>query len=469
VTNYKRPDSAGDAFASAVDQSNTGHSLTTLVDVSDSVSIKNITAYRKVQLSSASDLTGLGNLSVGGTPFCIACTQVDSDSDQWSTEFQVNYELDWLTLTVGALYFESEERAGYPNAGTVYQQYFFPGHLVPAGGLSTSYNTSQSLAAYTQAEFHLTDTVDLVAGVRETRDRKAGDFLSSVGTGPVRHQPFTYENTKPSYTLGVNYKPSYDTLVYGKYSNAFVSGGSTAGLAYEAETAKAWEAGIKSDFLDSTLRTNLSVFYVTYSNVQSPQTGTNVTGYENVSSLILSQGADTKATGFELETSASVGYGITLNGSVGYTHITVGSDLNPILEKSFEFDKYPGSSYKPGNTPSWTGNLGAQYESDPLFGPSYLALNLGGSWHSALRLESNHARVEGDPGLLEFSPASWVVNARAALKKIDLGFGEGEIGLWGRNLTDNDEPTYGLNLGGIAQTANFMEARSYGVDLIFKY
>jgi len=71
--------------------------------------------------------------------------------------------------------------------------------------------------------------------------------------------------------------------------------------------------------------------------------------------------------------------------------------------------------------------------------------------------------------LLEFSPASWVVNARAALKKIDLGFGQGEVGLWGRNLTDNDQPTYSLNLGGIAQTANFMEARSYGIDLIFQY
>jgi len=474
VTNYKRPNSTGDAWVTSSDQSNTGHSLTTLVDVSDSVSIKNITAYRKARITSATDLTGLGNLSLGGVPFCIACNQVDSDSDQWSTEFQVNYEFDWLTLTVGALYFESEERTGYQNAGTTYAQTSFPGRVIPAGGISTAYNSSQSLAAYTQAEFHLTDTVDLVAGVRETRDRKSGDFLAATkppAAPAIIHYPFTYENTKPSYTLGVNYKPTFDTLIYGKYSNAFVSGGSTAGLAYEAETAKAWEAGVKSDFLNSTLRTNLSVFYVTYSNVQSPQTGQNVSGYENVSTLIVGQGAETNASGFELETSASVGYGITLNGSVGYTHIVLDGDINPILLKSVEADNpnYPGSKFLPGSTPPWTANLGAQYESDPLFGESYLALNLGGSWHSAIRLEQNPARAAGDPGLLEFTPASWVVNARAALKKIDLGFGQGEIGLWGRNLTDNDEPTYALNLAGRAQTANYMEARSYGVDLIFQY
>lgn len=73
-----------------------------------------------------------------------------------------------------------------------------------------------------------------------------------------------------------------------------------------------------------------------------------------------------------------------------------------------------------------------------------------------------------DPGPL-FTPESWVVNSRIALKAIDLGIGEGEIAIWGRNLTDNDYPTYALNTGGLAASSSFMEARSYGVDFIVQF
>jgi len=476
VPSGKRPSSAADSFVIPIDQSNTGHSLTTLADVSDSVSIKNITAYRKTRIDSAVDLTGLGGLAVGGNaslPFCFVCSQQSGDADQWSTEFQVNYETDLLTLTVGALYFESEERGGFQGAANTVSQRVFANYVFPSGDVATSYNFAQSLAAYTQTEIHITDTIDLVVGLRETRDRKSGDYQTSTGNGPIDHTEFKYAKTKPSYMFGVNYKPSYDTLIYGKLSSAFVSGGSVAGLEFEPETAKSWEAGVKSDFFDSRLRTNLSAFYVTYTNVQSAQSGTNIAGYGKYGTVIVDQQTDTKVHGFELESSASVGYGITLNASVGYTDVTIGSDVNPILLASVGGGPggYPNSKYNPSLIPEWTGNLGAQYESDPLFGQSYLALTLGGSWHSDISMEQNPARAAANPNFLDHSPASWVVNARAALMKIDLGFAgaEGEVGIWGRNLTDNDQPTFILNFGGAFQAASYMEARSYGVDLIAKF
>jgi len=271
--------------------------------------------------------------------------------------------------------------------------------------------------------------------------------------------------------IGVNYKPAYDTLVYGKLSSAFVSGGSVGGFDFEPETAKSWEAGIKSDFLESRLRSNLAVFYVTYQHVQSAQSGLNVQR-QDLGTVVVDQGSDTKASGFEWEGSASVGYGVTMNASVGYTHVTIDSNgLNPVLFDSVQGNVYPGSKYETGLIPEWTGNLGAQYESDPLFGQSFLSFNINGNWHSKVRLEQNPARAEANPDFVEFSPASWMVNARAALKKIDLGFAglEGEVGIWGRNLTDNDTPNFALNLGGAEQSASFSEARSYGVDLIAKF
>lgn len=469
AANFKRPDSATDTFLKPLDQENTGHSLTTVIDATDSVSVKNITAYRKSELSAATDLTGLGGLTVGGAPYCfLGCNQSDNDADQWSTELQVNYEADLFTLTVGALYFESDERAGYTNAATNILFAAFPGYVIPAGNQATSYNEAQSLAGYTQLEYHLNDDIDLVGGWRWTRDRKNGDFVQ--GTEPAEtHKEFRYEDSRPSWTLGVNYKPTYGTLVYGKYSEAFVSGGAVADLPFETEVAKSWEAGIKADLFESTVRTNLSVFNVTYEHVQSAQGGSNV-GRPDLSTVIVDQGGDTEAWGFEWEGSAALGYGVTLNASTGYTDVEI-KDVSPVLLNSVQGNVYPGSSYEATLIPDWTGNLALQYESDPLFEQAYLAFNVGGQWHSKISMEANPAREDNNPSFLQDSPAGWIVNSRLALKDIDVGFagGLGEIGLWGRNLTDNDDPNFALNVQGLVESASFGEARSYGVDFIVQF
>jgi len=270
--------------------------------------------------------------------------------------------------------------------------------------------------------------------------------------------------------LGVNYKPTYDSLVYAKYSNAFVSGGSTGGIPFDSEIAKSWEAGLKSDFLDSKLRSNLSVFDVTYSHVQSAQGGSNV-GHPELGTVVVDQGGDTEAYGFEWEGSAVAGYGFTLNASLGYQHVYFPDGVSQVLLNSVQGNVYPGSKFLPGLIPDWTGNLAAQYESDPLFGESFVSANVSGNWHSSTRMEQNPARAEANPTWLEWTPASWVVNARVALKKIDLGFAgaQGEVALWGRNLTDNREPTFALNFFGLAQSASYMDERSYGADFSVKF
>ena len=103
------------------------------------------------------------------------------------------------------------------------------------------------------------------------RTRKP-DFSRPVTTLADRTTiPFIYKNTKPSYLVGLNYKPNDDILVYAKYSTAFVSGGSVGGVPFEAETAQSFEAGIKADLLDRKLRTSLAVYHADYDNYQSAQ------------------------------------------------------------------------------------------------------------------------------------------------------------------------------------------------------
>lgn len=62
-----RPDAVNNAFTTPLDQTVSGHSLTTLIDVTDQIAVKNITAFRKSEVFAATDLTGLGGMIAPAT------------------------------------------------------------------------------------------------------------------------------------------------------------------------------------------------------------------------------------------------------------------------------------------------------------------------------------------------------------------------------------------------------------------
>jgi hypothetical protein len=105
-----------------------------------------------------------------------------------------------------------------------------------------------------------------------------------------------------------------------------------------------------------------------------------------------------------------------------------------------------------------------------LFEGAYMNLGIMGIWHDEIRLEQNPGRAAATPfGVAEFTPAAWTWNARASLKDIRITDDwTGEVSLWGRNLTDDDHMTFAVNFGAMVG-ANFVEARSYGVDFIVHF
>lgn len=473
----RRPDKVNNNYHLPRDQTNQGHNLTATWE-GDNLTIKNILAYRKTDSElSASNLVGLGyTLGFMGpvlglpsdTPFCAVCSHVINDSEQWSNELQAVYDADFLTLTAGLLYFESENSTGLPTSPETQSFAFFAGATLFPTSSGFFSNDAESMAAYAQAEFHVLPSLDVIAGYRMTRDEKTGSYLLGPA-GDTTQIDDEYKEDNPSYLVGVNYRPLEDILLYAKYSTAFVSGGSIAGVAFGQEDVEAWELGMKGDFLDNRLRANLALFDTTYKNSQSLQAGSNV-GHPEISVLIVDFGGDIEARGAELELSALPLEGLTLGWSVGYTDVSY-ADVSDILKASNGGNLYPNSDYLPTLVPDWTSNLSASYETEPLFGNSYLSLSVTGVWHSKIRLDSNPGRADAVPqfGVLEYTPESWLVNARAVLRDIPLGAFRGEIALWGKNLTDNDYPVSALNFGSFGLSATFLEPRSYGVDLRFQF
>ncbi len=475
----KRPDKVLDAYSVERDQEVFGHSLVALWEINDDFSLKNVTAYRKAEVWQPSDISGLSGVQLpGGLGFCLVCSNAWSQGDQFSNETQLNYESDFLTLTTGLLYYEQDDKVGPPNtAGTVANQLFFPGdrgYIVNAGNESRYFVDTESYAAYAQAEFHVTEDIDLILGYRWTADER--QTIVRNGTRPDYNDTvFDYDDTQSTYLLGVNYALSEDILLYGKYSTGYVPGGKIGPQVFDKEEALSLELGVKADFLNGRLRSNIALFDVTYENPQNPSSGTIVANaiedfepelaaeLRNYGTLIVPLGGDQESRGVELELTALPLDGLTLGMVLGYVDdkFTRFSDVNAF---SVGVPVY-GGTYLPARSPEWNGNLSATYESAPLFNDAYVFFNITGIWRDELRFDPNPARSAAVPeyGILETSDAGWMVNSRLALRQIQLGDFQAEVALWGRNLTDNDDPIYSLNLTA-AVTANYMEERVYGID-----
>jgi iron complex outermembrane receptor protein len=481
----KRPNAVNNAWSGSRDQEVQGHNLTVDWAINDSLNLKNILAFRKMNQYQPADISGtsgwvaglIGPLIPAGPPlfgpytpesaFCYVCSYTSIDSKQWSDEIQLNYSSDFMNLTTGALYYDSKDDVD----GNTFQFAFFNNNVVPADTRARTDNKAASYAVYSQGEFHVTDSIDLLTGLRYTNDDKSGGIFSTLGGAVTRDSSFNYSDDKMSYLLGTSYTYSEDMMLYAKYSTAYVSGGSVAAFTFDPEEAESWELGAKTDFLEKRLRTNLALFDVTYDHLQGAQAGNNVPGADGIGTLIVESG-DMEARGAELELSALPIDGLVLGATLGYQDVkfTSISDLYAVINNAAGPDAYPNSSLKPTLAPEWSGNLSANYTTAPLFDGAYLAFGVTGIWHDDIRFEPNSAKAAQTPfGVAEFTPAAWTWNARASLKEIRISDDwTGEISVWGRNLTDDDHMTFAVNFGAMVG-ANFVEERSYGIDFIVNF
>ncbi|MDG2002737.1 MAG: TonB-dependent receptor [Novosphingobium sp.] len=484
--NGKRPKAVANSYVVPNKSYVEGHSVTSTYEVSDSVTIKNVAAYRTSQLWATSSLGGLSALTLTaqaapflgfpaflvGTPFTVVSTQSQSRSKQWSDEFQVNYDSDFLTATAGLLWFHSKDWAGEPKLqGTSFFGLHFGGVLQNTS-YSTNFNKASSVAAYTQLEFHLTPQLDVILGGRITSTKKSGNVVAGVNLTMEEIIPFTYKDTRPSYLIGVNYKPNDDILVYAKFSTAFVAGGSVGGVPFEPELAQSWEAGVKTELFDRKLRFNLALYYARYKNFQTAQSASFVpslvlalTGDPTLASklgtIVVSQGGLVTAKGFEFDFTIAPTTGVTIGGSLSYDDTTF-KNVSPLLLAA------TGGEWVPTYRPNWTGGLYGQYDTQPLFGDAYMTFRLDGNYQSKMLTASNQSRGAYAPAILA-EGGYWLLNGRVALRDFEIGGAKAELGLWGKNLTDEGAKTFALEISGIISGANYIPARSYGLDLTIEF
>ncbi|KMS53627.1 hypothetical protein V474_22980 [Novosphingobium barchaimii LL02] len=504
----KRPDAVNNAATVPSHNKAWGHSLTATYKASSELSFKNILAYRKLTISAPlADISGGGGIfntgapifsqlapvgfsaalgaSTVGAPIIGTIASAEGQDKQWSDEFQANLDTDFVTVTAGGLYYSQTPSRGNwgeetglgrlrSGAFRVYPGYAVPyaGQLAGTGGRITTVKI-RSYAFFAQGEFHLTPQLDLVGGLRYTNDRKDGTDNTALSGTSALVTTIRYRDSRITYNLGANYKINNDVLVYGKYSTGYISGGSLGGVVYNPETAKSLEGGIKADWFDRVLRTNLAVFSVKYGNLQFPTNGTAL-GLSSALTSLLTNAGEARANGFELETILAPVHGLTLSAGAGFTDFKYTS-LRPLVTLG-------QADFLVQYRPKWTLNAAAQYVTEPVAGDARLNMRLDANYRSRSSglggVPATFSVPTGTPALTPSQiaaeqavykaaaviPAYWLVNGRIALEGFKLGGSKVTAALWGKNLFNYR----GLNFVGsntFVIAADYERARTYGIDL----
>ncbi|MDP3676973.1 MAG: TonB-dependent receptor [Novosphingobium sp.] len=284
-----------------------------------------------------------------------------------------------LTYVLGAYYFDDKLNGTFINQQLPQiVRVVTPNIMRAAGnGFYQEFRAkTESIAAYAQGSYALTEQLKLTAGLRYTRDKKDFRFANAnailplvggipqataitIATGPVPVSAFGVEgaptnctytsipapqpgfqclaaNTtvftgatfdtatfkKATWRAGIDYQVADDNLLYASVSTGFSSGGfngsqTAAALGratFNPQTVTAYEVGSKNRFADNTLQLNLAAFYNRYSGLQEQrQVPIGVT-----TTSITENSGKARSYGAELEAIWRPVDALTLNASFAY-------------------------------------------------------------------------------------------------------------------------------------------------------
>ena len=290
--------------------------------LTDSLAVKSITAYRNLDSRFA--------LDVDGSPIPIGDHAFTMRQQQVSEEVQLlgNF-LDGRLKTVTGLYY-------FHEFGDLTDYVHFADGLLQIDGPNTFDTTSY--AAFTQAEFKITDKLGVTGGVRYTRDQKEfqggqrdlNSLAYKLGyplalhpdpNDPTLYFPTTVNHlnfSNVSFKAGVNYQATDTILTYATFSQGYKAGGWTTRATtpiltaptFNPEQADTYEVGLKGQFFDRMLQANLAAYYTKYKDLQ-------VTVYSGISPITINA-AQSEIKGLEAEFVLVPTDALTLAATFGY-------------------------------------------------------------------------------------------------------------------------------------------------------
>ncbi|ARS28059.1 TonB-dependent receptor [Sphingomonas sp. KC8] len=436
-----------------------GHSLTAAYDISDQVTVKSITAYRKLdEFVGGNDIDG-GALVVGGLPFTPISSIEDRHQKQWSQELQLLGNMGQIEWVVGGFWFRE---TGTDNNPVFIGALFPPVTLDPSRGPGTGTTANifgvpsdylagsdasvrnRSLAGYAHLSWK-SDDFELAGGIRYSKDNRR-EMLRAAGLRPfvLPAETFNASGDHWDFDATATYIINPDARFYARFATGYLSGGIVGGIPFKAETVRSYEIGFKGDLIDQTLRVNAAAFHTDRRNVQT-------LAFTATAGTFILSAPKAEESGFELELTAVPTEGLTFNTSFGYVHSKL-SD-NPTLG--------PVNSL----SPKYTMNVGGQYDAPHFANDSYLSFRIDGAFKDK-RL-SDPVRNSATANLTTL-PSRFDINARLSLVDLPLAGTKARVSAWVQNLTNNQELEFARNLS-TSVIGVFQVPRTYGIDVGFQF
>jgi iron complex outermembrane receptor protein len=448
-----------------------GHALTLEYEFSPLAKLKSISAYRSFEADTICNLSGNGPMRgflldpVTFEPLGIdnlygpyACRN-PMDQLQRSQELQLTGAAGAFSYVAGLYYFYEDVSDENTQALT----FVLPGgeaglNLAP---LQAFGGDSTSKAAFGQVSYRpaaLDSKLELTAGLRYSQDNRTFWSSDFPETGDK-----SFSNT--SWLASVSYDFVPDVMGYARVSTAYKAGGfsprSATLVAFEPEDATAYEIGLKAQWFENRLRTNLAAFHTDYDNLQVQQFASGSGG----ATADTVNAGKAQFEGFEIELVALVTGGLTAEASYGYVDPKYKEFLfrDPTTDAIIDVKdvaRFPNvakenlhAALQYSFQPFRFGTLSARVDwfdrSERYFHP----LDFVNIFNEAIK----------DPGTQNLS-------ARLTLAAMPLGKGTGELDVWGDNLTDHDNVGYGIDFGGLGFGGlYYTQPRRYGVDVKFSF
>lgn len=426
--------------------------------------ITSITGYKKFDLLTFTDQDA--------TPIHLLHSLRDTKGWQFSQEIRDSVDItDAVNVIFGGFYLKDH-----------YHHYQGSTFYFSAPGLLQNNDQDQdnsSISAFAQSYIDITDRLRAQAGIRYTHEKTSmrASTITSInmsgvtdffGTGNVVLATVAPPRDSNSWNnvgwkLGLDYKITDETLVYGYWARGFKSGGYAGRIGipqdlgpYGPEKVDTFEIGFKTDLLDRHLRINAAAFYTNYRDMQLAQIYFDRINGLDVQGNTIINAAKSHIKGFEADVTALPFEGFTLTGSVSYLDAKY-EDFPYIDPLSISPANPQGvitnlKGQRLQNAPKWAASATATYIFDVAGGSSKASLSYSYVGKKYLTAIVNVPRSTIQPTHIVDGNVEWTPDGSRFT-----------FGAWVRNLFDNRYMAAAFDSPGFGGFVSYMPPREYGV------
>ena len=333
--------------------------------------------------------------------------------------------------------------AFYYNALGAYDPFSVDG----APAIAYDQQTDESWAGFAQGTVTLFSSTDLTGGFRYTTEDQAYSF-------PAANLNLKQGVDRATYRIALDHHFTRDLLGYVSYNTGFKSGGfnlTDPGNSFRPEKLDSLEAGVKSEWLEHTLRLNVDGFLYQYTNQQE--------NYSTPGGNIIANAAGSHIKGIEALLDYQATEELRFSGGLSAMdgHYTNYPGFSAVDQNGYPLGTFNEKGKTTAETPKFVGNLSVRYSSPTQVGnfvsTAGVQYNSGFFWNGDNRLRQ---------------PAYTILNSSVTWSPYDGA--PYDVKLWVKNLLNStyyitrDESAYPVG-------DNQMQAppRTFGTTLSYHF